>query len=185
MTIVDKVVAAVTPDPTNEDMDEARARARALAGDVGWLNMILDHHVQIEDAFAAVEGATSAAARRAAQKELGIILTGHSIAEEAAIYPAMVLTTQKGHSGTAYTEQSAAKVQLAALDDLDPTSHDFADKVAHLKAAVRLHIYQEESKWFPELREKADPQLQTRLSKRYREEFGRYMGEGASTARAA
>jgi hypothetical protein len=185
MTIIDKVVAAVTPEPTDEEMFEARANARTAAGDVGWLNMILDHHVQVESAFAAVESATSAAARRAAQKALGIMLAGHSIAEETVIYPAMALTTQKGHSGTAYTEQSAAKVQLAALDDLDPMSQDYVDKLAHLKAAVRHHVYEEESKWFPELRKEADPQLQTRLSKRYREEFERYMGEGASKARAA
>lgn len=180
MSIIDKVVAAVTPEPGDDKMAEARAKARAAAGDSVWLNTILDHHVQIEDAFAALLAASSAPARREAQKNLAIILTAHSIAEESVIYPAMALTTQKGHSASAYTQQSAAKVEMAALDDLDPMSQAYLDKVRHIQGAVAHHVYEEESDWFPELRQKADATMQTRLSKRYREEFQRYMGDGES-----
>ena len=175
MSVLDHIVAAVTPEASDEDKAEARAKARAASGGSGWLAQVLDHHEQIEQLFAAVKAASTSGARRAAQKQLATLLTGHSIAEEGVLYPAMALTDQKGHSGTAYTEQSAAKVQAAALEDLDPMSSDFMDKLEHLRAAVSHHVYEEESKWFPELRQQ-DSATQAKLSRRFREEFERYMG---------
>ncbi len=179
MGILDKVVAAVTPEASDEERVEARARARTLAQGSGWLDMVLTHHEGIEAAFAATKNAHSATARRAAQKQLGTLLTGHSIAEEAVLYPAMALSQQKGHSGEAYTEQSAAKVQMAALDDLDPMSQDYLDKLEHLRAAVAHHVYEEETTWFTELRQIADPAFQSKLTRRFSEEFTRYMGADA------
>jgi hypothetical protein len=95
MGVMDKVVAAVTPDPSEEKMQEARAKARAAAVNSGWLTQVLDHHLEVEDCFAAVKEANSVSTRRVAQKRLGLVLTGHSIAEESVIYPAMALTDQK------------------------------------------------------------------------------------------
>jgi hypothetical protein len=43
--------------------------------------MILDHHLLLEDAFAATKAAIDSASRTAALKRLGVILTGHAIAE--------------------------------------------------------------------------------------------------------
>ncbi len=179
MSVLDKIVASVTPEASAEDKAKARAKARTAAGGSGWLAQVLDHHEQIEQLFAAVKAASGASARRAEQKRLAGLLTGHSIAEEAVLYPAMAMTNQKQHSGEAYTEQSAAKVQAAALEDLDPMSADFLDKLEHLRAAVSHHVYEEESEWFPKLREQ-DSTMQAKLSKRYREEFERYMGAEAN-----
>ena len=176
MTILDKVIAAVTPDPTDEKMQEARAKARELATNSGWLTMVLDHHLEIEQAFAAVKSASSATGRRAAQERLATILNGHSLAEEVVLYPAMALTDQKGHAGEAYTEQSAAKVQMAALEDLDPMSQDFLDKLEHIRGAVAHHVYEEESDFFPQLRQSADSTMQTKLTRRYKEEYEKYVG---------
>ncbi len=181
MSVLDKVVAAVTPEPSEADRREVRSKARAEGG---WLAMVVGHHEQIESAFDAVRSASSAAAQRAAQKQLALLLTGHSIAEEAALYPAMAVGDQKGHSTAAYTEQSAAKVQTAALDDLEPLSEDYRDKLEHLRAAVAHHIFEEENKWFPELSHEGDATLQTRLLARYTEEFERYMGGSSSTPRS-
>ncbi len=175
MGVLDKVVAAVTPEPSEAERAEVRANARTLAKDRGWLAMALDHHEQIEAAFAAVKMATRASAQRTAQKELALLLTGHSIAEEAVLYPAMALTDQKGHATAAYTEQSAAKVQTAALDRLEPLSEDYLDKLEHLRAAVSHHVYEEESKWFPELRQTGDAAMQTMLTRKFEEQFTRYM----------
>ena len=176
MTVLDKVVAAITPEPSDEKIAETRAAARAMASGVGWLTMVLDHHDEIEAAFAAVKGATTITGRRTAQKALGLILTGHSLAEETVIYPAMALDDQRRHSGEAYTEQSAAKVKLAALDGLEPMSQDYLDKLEHLRAAVAHHVYEEESAWFLDLRSNADGATNSRMTRRYREEFERYMG---------
>jgi hemerythrin superfamily protein len=179
MSLLDKVIASVTPEADDEDRQKARAKARSLSGGSGWLALVLDQHEQIEAAFSAVRSATSPTARRAAQKKLAVLLTGHSNAEESVLYPAMALSDQKTHSGEAYTEQSAAKVQTAALDDLEPMSQDYLDKLEHLRAAVAHHVYEEEKTWFPQLRQIADASLQTRLTNRYSEEFTRYMGADA------
>ena len=179
MSVLDKVLAAVTPPESDEEQAQARAKARSFAGPSGWLAMVIAHHVQIESAFDAVEMATSAASQRAAQKQLAAILTGHSNAEESVIYPALVQLGEKARATKAYTEQSATKVNMAELDALEPMSSDFMDKLEHLRGAVTHHMYEEEGEWFPELREKADAATQSRLTRRYREEIERYLGAEA------
>lgn len=177
MGLLDKVVSAVTPEPSDEDRAKVRSKALEISGGSGsWLSKVIDHHKQIEASFAAVKQASGADARRSAQKKLAQLLTGHSLAEEVVLYPAMALTDQKAHSGEAYTEQSAAKVQAAALEDLEPMSQDYLDKLEHLRAAVAHHVYEEESKWFPKLCETAKGAKQSHLTRRYSEEFERYMG---------
>ncbi len=179
MSIVDKAIAAITPPVSDEKRAEARAKARAAASPGDWLSQILDHHEKIEAAFAAVRAASGVEQRRAAQKALAEVFTGHSMAEEAVIYPALAHAGKKMHANTAYTEQVAAKMQLAALENLDPLSEDYLDKLGHLEGAVATHVYQEESDWFLDLRENAPAADQARATARYAEEFGRYMGGGS------
>jgi hypothetical protein len=174
MSLIDKVVAAVTPPESEEQRAEARAKARAAAMEGDWLSLVLDHHQQIEAAFAAVKSATDAASRGDAQDHLALLLTGHSIAEEAVIYPALVKAGEEGHSTKAYTEQSAAKVQMGLLEDLDPMSQDYLDKLEHIRGAVAHHVYEEEGNWFVDLKQKLAPADQTKLTFRYQQEFSRY-----------
>ena len=176
MGVLDKVIAAVTPEASDEDRAEARGKARALSTGDDWLGTVIDHHEAIEVAFDAVKSAKTANAQRQAQQELATLLTGHSIAEEAVLYPAMALGDQEGHSAEAYTEQSAAKVQTAALDDLVPLSKDYFDKLEHLRAAVAHHVFEEESEWFPTLFDEGDAARQVKLTTQYQEQFQRYMG---------
>jgi hypothetical protein len=176
MSIIDKVVAAVTPPESDEARREARAKARAAATPGDWLSMALEHHVKIEAAFAAVKSASTPATRLAAQKKLALILTGHSIAEEAVLYPALAGADEKGHSTTAYAEQAAAKTQMALLEKLPPMSQDYVDKLEHIRGAVAHHVYEEEGTWFLELKEKVATGDQVKLSQRFQEEFSRYMG---------
>lgn len=175
MSLLDKVIATVTPKPSDADIAAARSSLRALGSGVAWVTQVCDHHDQIDAAFAAVRGATSKAQQRAAQKQLATLLTGHSLAEEAALYPAMALHDQMAHAAAAFTQQSAAKVNLAALEELEPMSSDYLDKVDHLWAAVAYHVHQEESDWYPKLRDTGDAALQARLSLRYAEEVANYL----------
>jgi hypothetical protein len=183
MSLFDKMVAAVTPPESEEARAEARAKAQAAAGDGDWLSLVLQHHRQIEAAFAAVKGATDPSSRLAAQKKLAILLTGHSIAEEAVLYPALVKAGEEAHSTTAYTEQSAAKVQMGLLEDLPPMSQEYLDKLEHIRGAVAHHVYEEEGNWFIDLKQKLPAADQTKLTFRYQEQFSRYMtqeGAGAT-----
>lgn len=181
MSILDKAIAAITPPVSEEKRLEAHAKARAAAEPGDWLSQILDHHEAIEQAFADTKAASTPDARRAAQKRLGVLLNGHAMAEEAVIYPALAQEGKQGHANTAYTEQAAAKMQLAALETLDPLSDDYLDKLGHLEGAVATHVYQEESDWFPYMKEFAPAEAQARATARYREEYGRYI-EGGPTA---
>jgi hypothetical protein len=80
--------------------------------------MVLYHHEEIEAALAAKKAAADPASRITTLKVLSTLLTGHSIAEEAALYPALAKADEKGHAVTAYTEKSAAKLDSGLLEDL-------------------------------------------------------------------
>jgi hypothetical protein len=185
MAILDKIIGAITPPESPEKRAQARAEARACAEAGDWLSLLLDHHERIEAAFAAVKSAADASSRRAAQKQLGALLTGHSMAEEAVVYPAIADAGKTMHADTAYAEQIAAKMQMAALETLDPMGQDYLDKLEHLEGAVGHHVYKEESDWFVDLKKDAPAEVQARVLRRYREEFDRYMnGEDAAVTGA-
>lgn len=175
MSLLDKVIAAVTPPETAAARLKAREKAMGLAKPDDWLSMILEHHQRIEALFSAVRAATTPEARQAALRRLAIMLTGHAIAEEAAIYPALAAGKQLAHAALAYQEQSAAKMELGLLERLDPMSEDFIDKLGHIEGAVEHHIYSEEGTWFMELAQDLSPDDQALVTRRYREEFERYM----------
>ena len=176
MSLIDKVVAAVMPPESENARARAREDALAMAQPGSWFAMVLEHHGQIEAAFDALERATTVPERRGAQKWLATLLTGHSIAEEVTLYPALASHHEKIRAQLAYQEQSAAKGETAALEELDPMSEDYADKLAHIRGAVAHHMYEEEGTWFQKLQEKASPETMERLTRRYAEEFTRYMG---------
>jgi hypothetical protein len=182
MSILDKVVAAMTPPESDEQRAEARTKARNAATDGDWLSLVLNHHGQIEAAFAAVKAAPDASSRLVAQKRLALLLTGHSIAEEAVIYPALVKANEQSHSTKAYTEQSAAKVQMALLEDLDPMGQEYLDKLEHIRGAVAHHVYEEEGNWFVDLKTKLPLADQTKITFRYQQEFLRYTGNSVDAA---
>lgn len=179
MSIVDKVIAAVTPPESVEDRREARSKATDAAAPGDWLSQILDHHRAIESAFAGVKGAAGVAARTAALKELGVLLTGHANAEESVIYPALAGDGEKAHADAGYEEQAMVKIEMALLEKLDPMSQDFRDKLEHIEGAVAHHVYAEEGNWYLDLKDKASAQDQAQLTKRYAEEYERYVGVDA------
>ena len=180
MSIVDKLVAAVTPPESEEARKEARAKAHSLASPGDWLSMILEHHERIEAAFGLVRAAGSANAQIAAQKKLAVILTGHANAEESVIYPALAAAGEKGHATMAYSEQAAAKIQIGLLERLTPLTEAYLEKLEHIRGAVAHHMYEEENGWFVDLKEKVAAADQIQITHRYEEEFVRYVGTGMS-----
>lgn len=179
MSFLDKIAKAVTPLASQEERAEARSKAEQISQSNDWLSQIIDHHRQIEAAFGRSLNAAGAEERRVAAGDLATLLMGHANAEEAVIYPSLVEYSGKTHTTMAYEEQAAAKINMAILENLDPMSREWRDKLEHIQGAVLQHVYQEESSWFPDLAQNAPLDKQQLLTKRYAEEFGRYNG-GAS-----
>ena len=159
-----------------EEIAAATARARASCEPGDWLALALDHHDQIRSGFERARQAPPNGARLAALKGLAIILNGHSLAEEVVLYPALALSADNGHAELAYAEQTAAKVQMASLERIDPSSEAWLVTLEEIRAAVVEHMMHEESTWFLEL--KASAEVQPRLLARYKEEFERYTRTG-------
>jgi hypothetical protein len=177
MSVIDKALAAVTPQPSEEKRAEATQKARDMASPSDWLSLALDHHDLIREAFAEGRRVRSAADRRAAMEKLALVLNGHSLAEEIVLYPAMAQSGHKAQAGVAYTEQTTAKLQMAELENIAPSSQAWLDKWGHIEGAVLTHMFEEENGWFIHLKKKGEDQ--TRLTARYKEEFERYAGKSA------
>lgn len=179
MSIIDKALGAVAPPESEAARAKATAEARALAAPGDWLSLALDHHDEIRTGLDACQKATSGPARLKAMEALGVVLNGHALAEEVVLYPAFSKAGHKPATGLAYTEQTTAKMQMAELERIDPTTQDWKDKLEHIRGAVLHHIFEEESTWFPAL--KADYDDQAHLDRRFREESDRHV---VATAKA-
>lgn len=176
MAITEKVqsMVGVTPSHSNEDREQIRQEARTKAT-TQWFELVLDHHMELEALFAKVESANSASARALAQKELEILITGHSIAEEAIIYPLMKIETSSMDATHAFAEQANAKVKMVELDNIaDKMSDEYNDKLEEIRKAVVHHMIEEERDFFPELQEQADASTNKKITDHYRMEFDRY-----------
>lgn len=176
MSILDRVAAAVMPAASDEDRLEARRKMEKLAHEEPLAAAILDHHRQIEACFAAAENAGEPQMAHVAVRRLATVLTGHAMAEEAVVYPALAEYSGKTHAGMAYEEQAMTKVEMAKLQDLEPLSGEWREKLEHIKSAVEQHVYQEENAWFAEMLHNAPAAKKTEVTMRYREEYERYCG---------
>lgn len=185
MSVLDKVVASITPPESADDRANARQSAENAAEPGDWLSLVLDQHRRIESLFAEAARGTSADARLSAFKELATVLNGHSLAEEIVLYPALEQHGEKGGAAMAYEEQSMTKVQMARLEQIDPMSQDWNDKLEHIQGAVLHHVYEEEGTWFPRLKQDVLQDDQRMLRSRFAEEYSRYTGETIGDDRPA
>ncbi|MET0292928.1 MAG: hemerythrin domain-containing protein [Steroidobacteraceae bacterium] len=177
MSVVDKVLAAVTPVEGVRERAIARERARASASPGDWLSLALEHHVQIDSAFSAIHYTTDAGSRQAALRDLSALLTAHAIAEENVLYPALARANARGHAELAYEEQAEVKLELALLDLLAPMGQEFLDRLEQIRESVSHHMFEEESKWFLEIKERLTLPDQDMLGARYLDEFERYRND--------
>lgn len=180
MNFFDRLAAAITPEASEEDRLRARSEAQALAMEDDWLARVLDQHQEIETLFAEALTAEPGEERLTAMKNLGQLLTAHSMAEEVVLYPAIARSGEKGDATMAYEEQSMAKVEMAALEQLDPESDEWAQKLETIRQAVAHHVYEEESEWFPQLHRSVSEAEADMLSMRFDEEFDRHGNVGTS-----
>lgn len=135
------MLGALTPSPSPRERVRVRKYARSLASRGDWLSLALDHHRDIEAAFAATKDAAGTA-RIDGLTALAGLLMGHSIAEEAVLYPALAQHGEKARATIAYGEQALVKTQMDRLQQIDPDSEEFTEELEAIRLAVDSHVHQ-------------------------------------------
>lgn len=172
MSFLDRIAAAIAPAATDEQRMEARQRLEQLAVNEPFAQDIVDQHRQIEALFAQARAQNGMGAEGIIQ-ELAVLLNAHSMAEEAVVYPEVSEHSSKAHAGMAYEEHAMTKVQLAALQKLQPGTEEWREKLDHIESAVQQHVYQEENSWLPDVIRYSPMQDRQRMSTEFREYFER------------
>jgi hemerythrin superfamily protein len=88
-------------------------------------------------------------------QQVAAMLTAHSRAEEAEVYPAIAKAGESDEVTHAREEHAEADELLTALKNLDPYSARFQELLTKLMDAVEHHMEEEESTALPALREGA------------------------------
>lgn len=180
MSFLDTIASAVAPAASDESRAEARRKAKALGTREPWVRMIVEQHERIESLFEQARAERSPDGRRRALKALMAELTGHSSAEETIVYPIVSEDAGVTEAGMAYQQHAMTKVNLSKLERIDPVSEEWMEKFEHVRSAVQQHIYQEEDSWLPQVAENASPAEKEMMSRRYAEEYERYMDAEAA-----
>jgi hemerythrin superfamily protein len=154
----------------------------AGAAPAAWTLIILGHHEQIRRAFARAAVAPAGGSRSSALKGLALLLTGHSLAEEAVLYPVLANAASAPDAEALYHEQALAKVQMAALEMIDPADAAWISALEEIRDAVEVHMREEEESLFPRIA--ALDVSHARITARYLEEFERYTRTGAVATNA-
>lgn len=173
MSFLDRIAAAVLPAASDEDRAQARLQLEELAEGEAFAEDIIRQHKQIEQLFSSARDGAGSNAEEAVSK-LAMLLTGHSMAEEAVIYPEVSSHSGKTHAGMAYEEHAVTKIELAELQKLHPGSQEWREKLEHIESAVQQHVYQEESSWLPDVIRNAPLDERQRMSVEFREYFDRF-----------
>lgn len=178
MSLIDKALKAVIPQPDAERREQATEKARKIARKGSWLEAVLDHHDAIRLAFADGRKAANVTERKAALRHLRAVLNAHAIAEELVLYPALVEAADKSHASRAYLEHTATKTGMAELEAIAPSRPEWLEKWEAIETNLLIHMYEEESDWLVSLYERGS--RVDHLTARYLEEYNNYKGVQAT-----
>lgn len=176
MSFIDRIAAAVTPAASEEARADARRKIWLIADGEPWIAAMVEQHQNIENLITEALNASDVVARETCTRHLASLLTAHSSAEETVVYPEISQFDSKSHAALAYEEHAMTKIQLSALEKLNPAEDEWREKLLHIQSALQQHIYQEESSWLPHLSEVLPPDEKHRVTSRFYEEFERYHG---------
>lgn len=146
------------------------------AGD--WMAQVKAQHMAIDAGFQRLKATreSDGRGRQAALMDLAGLLTGHSIAEQVALYPGVALVAgDRPGSDKLYMDQQHAKVMVAELMNLPMTGPEFMTRLTALEAAVKAHVADEEGREYPELMRAADRAMNEKMTADFRREFTKYM----------
>lgn len=179
-----RMLGALAAGATASVAGAAMAQPRPTPPDVGaltagdWMAQVKAQHAAIDAAFQRAKATrdNDAAGRTAALMDLAGLLTGHSIAEEVALYPGVALVANdRGGSDKLYVDQQHAKVMVAMIDNMPKTGPAFGVKIRELEDAVKAHVRDEEEREYPALMRAADAAQNAKMTADFRREFTKYM----------
>jgi hemerythrin-like domain-containing protein len=133
------------------------------------IELLMSDHQKVDALFKEYESLDDAAERkRQLVDEMIHELSVHAAIEEQLLYPYMRREVQGGDelADEGLQEHQEAKELLADLERLDPQDAAFDQKVNQLIADVRHHVEEEETQFFPRLREVASKDELIKLGSR-------------------
>lgn len=130
------------------------------------VDLILNDHRQVEQLFAQLKA--EPAARANLVPVLISLLTAHSRAEEAEVYPAAKAEAEESEEvAHSQEEHLLADKLLQKLQAADPASPGFEGVLDELVEAVTHHVGEEEAKVLPGLRERLDAKRLAQLGEAF------------------
>lgn len=124
-----------------------------MTGDV--VDLIMQDHREVERLFDELEKHPEK--RRLLVPVLSSLLTAHSRAEEAQVYPAAKSEASEDEDvAHGQKEHAEAEQLLAKLNNADPASKHFEKALSDLVEAVTHHVKEEESTILPKMRRELD-----------------------------
>jgi hemerythrin superfamily protein len=145
-----------------------------MPGDV--VDLIMQDHREVERLFD--ELTENPEKRPNLLPVLTTLLTAHSRAEEAEVYPvAAAEAGEKEEVSHSQQEHIEADQLLAKLAGTDPTSADFDKALQNLIDAVSHHVEEEETKVLPGMRANLSEQRRTELGEAFVASRKQHLGE--------
>ena len=140
------------------------------------VDLIMQDHREVERLFAELKEHPEK--RPLLVPVLTAVLTAHSRAEEAEVYP--VAKDEAGETEeVAHSQEEHAEAEqlLLKLSETDPTSPAFDDVLDKLVESVTHHVEEEESTVLPGMRERLDERRREELGLAFAESRARHMGD--------
>jgi hemerythrin superfamily protein len=145
-----------------------------VSGDV--VDLIMQDHREVERLFDELKQHPEK--RPLLVPVLSAMLTAHSRAEEAEVYPVARddagETDEVAHS---QHEHAEAEELLARLVETDPMAKEFEPRLEELVKAVTHHVEEEESSVLPGMRQRLDEQRRLELGRAFAASRAQHMGD--------
>ncbi|GAA4423893.1 hemerythrin domain-containing protein [Actinokineospora soli] len=148
------------------------------------VDLIMQDHREVERLFAELK--QSPEKRPLLVPVLSALLTAHSRAEEAEVYPVAKAeageTEEVEHS---QREHAQAEQLLAKLVGTDPETPEFDEVLTELEEAVTHHVEEEETTVLPRMREQLDEDRRAELGRAFATSRADALGDRPGQASAA
>jgi hemerythrin superfamily protein len=139
------------------------------------VDLILSDHRELERLFEELQ--TQPDKRPSLVPVMITLLTAHSRAEEAEVYPAAAEAGGSEDVEHSQKEHLEADQLAARVAEADPTSEEFASVLQELIDAVKHHVEEEESTVLPGMRARLDDERLDELGQAFLEAREQHLGD--------